>query len=89
MGREIVSSAAATSDAPAGQSRYGSPSWTETETDRPAPEATERALGILARWLVRAAQDQPAATSGTPAQKPQTSRHLPPAPREKRLDSLL
>ena len=54
-GREIVSSAAATSDAPAGQSRYGSPSWTETETDRPAPEATERALGILAHWLVRAA----------------------------------
>ena len=33
--------------------RYAAPSWSEVETDRPAPEATDRALEILARWLVR------------------------------------
>ncbi len=37
--------------------RYGDPSWTEVETDHAAPEATDRALGILARWLVGAAPD--------------------------------
>ena len=64
------------------------PAWSDAEADRPAPEATDRALGILARWLVRAAQGLAPQETDAPAQKPHTPGHLPPVAREKRLDSL-
>ena len=64
--------------------RYGDPSWTEVETDHAAPEATDRALGILARWLVRAARAQ--VTKTLPAQNPHPTRLLSPRTQGKRLD---
>ena len=67
--------------------RHGDPSWSEAETDRLAAEATDRALGILARWLIRAAQGGPSSKdSGGPAQNPPTPHLFPPAPRGKGLD---
>ncbi len=67
-------------------SRHGDPFWTEVETDCPAPEATDRALGILARWLVRATRAAVPRRSDRPAQNPHTRRLLPPHNREERLD---
>ena len=66
--------------------RHGDPSWSEVETDSPAPEATDRALGILARWLVRAVQGPASERTSAPAQNPHTRRLLPPHTREDRLD---
>ena len=66
--------------------RYGHPSWSEFETDRPAPEATDHALGILARWLVRAARAAAPKKSDTPAQNPPPTRLLSPGTCGKRLD---
>ena len=66
--------------------RHGDPAGSEFETDRLAPEATDHALGILARWLVRAARAAVPKTSDIPAQNPPPTRLLSPDIREKCLD---